>query len=58
MVRVRCQLCGSIGYTAAPHFQSCECGGRFDVVPEEQRRLSYNERNIFISFLQKEQPNP
>lgn len=56
MVKVRCQLCGTVGYTASPRFQACECGGAFEVVTEGGRNLSHGEGGIFTGFVQTEQP--
>lgn len=37
MVKVKCKICGSTGYTAAPNHITCECGGTFKEVPEDDR---------------------
>lgn len=36
MVKVRCKSCQSIGYTASPEHGTCECGGGFEVISEDE----------------------
>ncbi len=55
MVKVRCQSCGSIGYTASPRFQSCECGGQFQVVVDEARDQSH-QQDLSAGVFQAQQP--
>ena len=35
MVKVKCVVCGDIGYTASPGRVACKCGGRLKVVAED-----------------------
>ena len=34
MIKVKCIVCGEIGYTAAPNYLVCKCGGSFKIIPE------------------------
>ena len=38
MVRVRCIVCGAIGYTASPERALCGCGGRLKVARENEEK--------------------
>jgi len=33
MEKVMCKNCGGIGYTASPERLTCQCGGRYRVIP-------------------------
>jgi len=37
MVKVKCRVCGDIGYTAAPRRGHCECGGRLKEITDDMR---------------------
>lgn len=34
MVKLKCEVCGKSGYTAAQEKSNCECGGQLHIVPE------------------------
>ena len=39
VVKVKCKICGDIGYTASPKAIVCKCGGRFRVIRASKKEL-------------------
>ncbi len=50
MVKVKCKVCGSSGYTASPNHLICECGGRFKVIPEKKKKRDLGSAFLILVF--------
>ncbi len=51
MYKVKCTDCGNIGFTAAPKFVKCSCGGRHKVIPFSKTDLGGKVENRIEPFL-------
>ena len=51
MYKVKCVDCGNIGFTAAPKFVKCSCGGRHKVIPFTKADLGDKGENRIASFI-------
>ena len=58
MCKVKCKVCGDIGYTAAPEHIICKCGGRFRVLREkrEERLARINENEGILALFNLADP--
>jgi len=43
MVKVKCKICGDIGYTASPAQIICKCGGRFRMIRWKREEMIVKE---------------
>ena len=51
MIKIKCRICGDIGYTAAPKALVCKCGGRFRIIREKKEdRLAKVDSAILELF--------
>ena len=49
--KVKCADCREIGFTAAPKFVKCSCGGRLKVIPFSKTDLGDNSKNRIAPFI-------
>ena len=56
MYKVKCVDCGDIGFTAAPKFVKCSCGGSLKVMRFSKADLGNKGKNRIASFLYGARP--